>query len=109
VPFDVALAERIRRHVRGDLRISERHMFGGLCFTVNGNMCFGVIGDDLVVRVGPDGYVGALECRGVREMDFNGRPMRGWVYVAPEGVSSERSLGDWLDRGLDFAESLPAK
>lgn len=84
-------------------------MFGGLCFTVNGNMCFGIIGDDLVVRVGPDGYADALTRSGAREMDFNGKPMRGWVYVAPEFVKARRSLAEWLDRGLDFAESLPAK
>jgi TfoX/Sxy family transcriptional regulator of competence genes len=109
MPYDEGLAERIRSHLRGDLRLSERKMFGGLCFVVSGNMCLGIVGDDLLVRVGPDAYPEALAHPFAREMDFTGRSMKGFVYVAPAGLSGDDDLLEWLDLGLDYAESLPAK
>jgi hypothetical protein len=84
-------------------------MFGGLCFMVGGNMCVGIVGDDLMVRVGPDGWEEALSRPHAREMDFTGKSMRGMVYVAPEGLSEDDDLRKWVDRGLDYASSLPAK
>ena len=109
VAYDEDLAERIRVLAPTTLPLAERKMFGGLCFMINGNMCFGIVGDELMVRVGPNSYVTALARAHAREMDFNGRPMKGFVYVAAPGLRSDRSLTAWLARGLSFAESLPAK
>lgn len=84
-------------------------MFGGLCFMVNGNMCFGVVGSELMVRVGPDAYEEAVSLPDAREMDFTGRSMRGMVYVSEAGISEDENLRGWLARGLGFASALPPK
>jgi TfoX/Sxy family transcriptional regulator of competence genes len=89
--------------------MSERKMFGGLCFMSSGNMCFGVLGDEIMVRVGPDAYTEALQLPHAREMDFTGRSMRGMVYVDPDGISEDLDLEAWLQRGLAYARSLPPK
>jgi TfoX-like protein len=109
VAYDEGLAERIRELVAGDPTMSERKMFGGLCFMTSGNMCFGIVGEDLMVRVGPEEWIGALARPFAREMDFTGRSMRGMVYVSPEGISEDEGLWNWLRLGLDHASSLPAK
>jgi TfoX/Sxy family transcriptional regulator of competence genes len=107
--FDEGLAARIREATDDAPDISERKMFGGLCFMANGNMCVGIVGSDLMVRVGPDAYEDALAAPCARVMDFNGRPMRGMVYVSPDGVSDDAELAEWVGRGLVFARSLPPK
>ena len=96
--YDEGLADRIRKSLGLDALLSERKMFGGLCFMVNGNMAFGIVGEDLMVRVGPERYDEALSRPFAREMDFNGRPMRGFVYVEPEG-SRWPSGWPWRSRG----------
>ena len=75
----------------------------------DGNMCFGIVDSELMVRVGRDAHAEALALPHVREMDFTGRPSRGMVYVDPEGLSEDHDLHGWLQRGLDFARSLPPK
>lgn len=108
--YSETLAERVREALvpRGDA-VAEIKMFGGLCFTLQGNMCVGIVGDDLMVRVGPDGYDEALTRPHVREMDFTGKPMRGLVYVDPSGVTEDDDLESWVRRGVSFASSLPPK
>lgn len=107
--YSEQLADRIRTALRGARAVSERTMFGGLAFMVRGNMCVGVIDDKLMVRVGPDGYERALKLTHARPMDFTGKPMRGFVYVTPEGTRTPRQLRAWVDRGLEFAKTLPRK
>jgi len=107
--FDEGLAERIREHTETDPSISEQKMFGGLCFMSGGNMSFGVLGNEIMVRVGPDAYAAALELPHAREMDFTGRSMRGMVYVDADGISEDGDLRVWLQRGLTYARSLPPK
>jgi TfoX N-terminal domain len=109
MPFDELLASRIRQQVGGDPTMSERKMFGGLCFMTSGNMCFGVVGDDLMVRVGPDHWKESLKMPFAREMDFTGRSMKGMVYVSSEGLGEEGTLRQWLETGLGYASSLPRK
>ena len=82
-------------------------MFGGLTFTLGDKMCCGVVKDDLMVRVGPEGYGAALAEPGARPMDFTGRPMKGMVYVASDGYRAEADLARWVGRGADFAASRP--
>ena len=107
---DPRLLGRLRTLVARRTGVTEKRMFGGYCFLADGNMCFGVTGDDeLMVRVGPDAYEAALEKRHAREMKFTGRPLRGFVYVAPPGIRTKAQLLAWVDRGLKFARSLPPK
>ena len=105
--YNQHLAARIRRLLAGQPGIVERNMFGGLTFMVMGNMCCGVLNDDLVVRVGPDRYQAALAEPYARPMDFTGRPLKSMVYVATEGLESDNDLKDWVDQGLSFARFLP--
>jgi hypothetical protein len=109
VAYDEELAERIRHLLTADPSLSERKMFGGLCFMTNGNMCFGIVGDDLMVRVGPEAWQESLSQPFTREMDFTGRSMRGMVYVSSEGLCEDEALAEWLGVGLDFAGSLRPK
>ncbi len=73
------------------------------------NYCCGVLNDDLVVRVSPKLHDNVLGEPNAREMDFTGRPMRGWVYVAPDGTAADGSLAAWVNRGVEYARSLPPK
>ena|SRR5271166_6043349 len=107
--YDEHLADRIRALLADGGDVAELKMFGGWCATVAGNMAIGVLGDDLIVRVGPTAYPDALSEAGVREFDFSGRPMAGWVFVDGSAVRTDDGLGDWVDRGVGFARSLPAK
>ncbi|MGC2449191.1 MAG: TfoX/Sxy family protein [Candidatus Sulfotelmatobacter sp.] len=107
--FDENLAERLRLLFRGKYRVTEKKMFGGLAFMVNGHMCCGIVATDLVVRTGPDAFEDALERPNTRPMDFTGRPMKGFVYVVPAGYRSDRDLKSWAQSGLDFVLSQPPK
>lgn len=107
--YSEELAERIRSRFATYSGLTERKMFGGLCFLLNGNMCFGIVGEKLMVRVGAEGQEEAFRYPHVHPMDFTGRPMKGMIYVAPEGTLSERDLAVWVERGLRHTQSLPAK
>lgn len=109
MPYDEKLADRIRSVLARRRGVSEKKMFGGLTFLVRGNMFCGVVGSDLMVRVGASAYEQALSRPHVREMDFTGRPLQGMVYVGATGVRTAKQLQSWIDRGLRFARSLPAK
>jgi TfoX-like protein len=109
VAYDESLAERVRAVIGDDPRLHEQKMFGGLAFMISGNMCVGIVGDDLMVRVGKDAYEGALRQPHAREMDFTGTPMRGIVFVETAGTATRSALEQWVDRGLAFAGSLPRK
>ena len=107
--YDEGLAERVRDALEDEPDVTERKMFGGLCLMLRGNMCCGIVGDELMVRVGPDAWEASLALPHAREMDFTGRSMRGMVYVGVEGIASDRHLDAWVARGVAFAGSLPAK
>lgn len=107
--FDEKLARRARALLQEHPDVEERKMFGGLAFLLRGHMCCGVLGSDLMVRVGAGDYATALTEKHVRPMDFTGRPLTGMVYVAAAGLRTEKGLRNWIERGLRFAESLPAK
>jgi TfoX/Sxy family transcriptional regulator of competence genes len=107
--YDTNLGPRIREVLKNRRDIVEKQMFGGVAYMVNGNMAVGIVKDDLMVRVGPDAHDEALTRPHTRPMDFAGRPMRGMVYVAPAGVSTDAALGDWVHRAVDHALTLPAK
>jgi len=107
--YDETIADRVRTALANRDDVIEKRMFGGLAFLVRGHMCCGVLGSDLVVRVGPTSYSAALKEPHAREMDFTGRPLKGLVYIGTHGISSDGSLRRWVDRGLEFVVSLPRK
>ena len=107
--YDEGLAQRLRDALADEHGLSERRMFGGVAFMLDGNMAVGVSGDELMVRVGTDRFDEALARSHARIFDLSGRPMNGWVLVAPEGTAHDADLADWLAFGVSFARSLPPK
>jgi TfoX/Sxy family transcriptional regulator of competence genes len=109
VAYDKELADRVREQLSARADVSERKMFGGIAFMVAGNMACGVLGENLIVRLGDEEGEKALKEDGVREFDFTGRPMKSIVYVSPDRTSDDDRLAEWVEAGADYAASLPAK
>jgi hypothetical protein len=103
------LVERVTKGLANRRGVTERRMFGGICFLLNGNMVCGAVGDDLVVRVPATDYDAVLGMPHARPMDFTGRPLKGFVYVAAGGWRSDSELTAWLARAMAHAASLPPK
>jgi hypothetical protein len=110
VAYDEQLAHRVRGRLGAVDGVSERAMFGGLAFLVDGNMAAGLTGgDELMVRLGPDAGDAALDEPHTRPFDMTGRPMRGWILVEAAGIATDAQLGAWVERGVAFARTLPPK
>ncbi|MES2126878.1 MAG: TfoX/Sxy family protein [Pseudomonadota bacterium] len=109
MPFDEGLAERIREVLATDRHVMEKRMFGGLAFMSGGYMFIGIAGPALMVRVGPENYEKALSQPHVREMDFTGKPMKGYVFVDPPGFEDAADLSNWVDLCHRFVKTLPPK
>ena len=107
--YDEVLAQRISLILEGTPGLVEKNMFGGVGYMIHGNMACGVNQEDLIVRVGPDGYDQALKQPHVSVFDMTGRPMKGWVTLSPEGYQDQAELKAWIQKGVDFAKSLPPK
>ena len=106
---DEILAARLRDLLAGNSAVQEKKMFGGVAFIVNGNMSVGVHKHWLIARLSADEAGEALQRPGAKVMDITGRPMKGWIMVAPEGIADEESLRAWADESVAFAASLPPK
>lgn len=112
--YDTGLAARVRQwfHRQG-VAVEEKRMMGGLCFMVKGKMCLGVESQRLMVRLDLAVYETALQRPGCTPMDFTGRPMKGFVWVNLDALSTERSLNEWAALALEFnpraKASKPAK
>ncbi len=104
--YDEGLAERLAEILARRKGVTSKKMFGGLCYLLGGKMFVGIVKDTLMVRVGPAAYADALAQPHAREMDFTGKPMKGYVFVAPAGFDSERDLRAWVDRALAFVATL---
>ena len=107
--YDEALAVRIRRCLESRTDVIEKKMFGGLCFMVGGTMCCGLTKTDFMVRVGPERYDEALAQPHARPMDFTGRPLKGMVYVHPDGLRTDAALARWVRRALSFASEVEGR
>ncbi|MEM7009085.1 MAG: TfoX/Sxy family protein [Thermodesulfobacteriota bacterium] len=103
------MAKRISNIFSDDKNIGEKKMFGGIAYMYKDHMCVGIVDDMLMVRVGSEQYEKALSEKYVRPMDFTGKPMKGYVYVEPKAIKSEKSLRTWIDKGIAFANTLPPK
>ncbi|HWM11932.1 MAG TPA: TfoX/Sxy family protein [Solirubrobacteraceae bacterium] len=109
MPYNENLAGRVREQLSDEQGITEKGMFGGLAFQLEGNMAVGVSGDELTVRVSPEKADDALAEPHARPFGSKGRPMKGWIVVAEEGVEGEKELAGWVARGVEHARSLPPK
>lgn len=107
--YSEELADRVRDAVDGRPGVTERKMFGGIAWMVNGNMACGIIGEDLMIRLEREDAETALAEEHVGPMEFTGRPMRGFIMVEAAGTEDDVDFGRWVDAAADFAESLPAK
>jgi hypothetical protein len=107
--FDVALAERLRKVLKNTPGVIEKRMFGGIAFMLRGHMFVGIVDATLMARVGPEEYEAALSKQHVREMDFTGKPMRGYVFVDPAGIRTAKNLGAWTNKCIAFVSTLPRK
>lgn len=107
--YDMKLAQRMRSAIGSVESLSEREQFGGLASMVQGNVACGIIGDDLLVRVGPDRHQETMASTAAKPFALTGRPARGWVLVSQSGLASASALKKWVGQGLDFAASLPPK
>lgn len=106
---DEMLVGRIRDIVADAMGVTERTMFGGTCFFLNGNILVGAWNDALIARVGPDAAQKALSKPHVRIMDITGKPMRGWLIIEPPGIETDRQLKGWIKQATTFVSTLPAK
>ncbi len=107
--YDEDVAYRIRAALADQDGVTEKKMFGGLAFMVKGHMCCGLAKGQLMVRVGPEQYAACLAQPHAREMDFTGRPMKGFIYVDEAGCDTDAELQAWVDRGVTFVTGLPPK
>jgi TfoX/Sxy family transcriptional regulator of competence genes len=106
--YDEALAARVREALATRTGLTERAMFGGLAFMLEGHMACGVVGGELMVRLGRERAAAALGLPHVRPMDFTGRPLAGMVFVDRNGLRGA-ALRRWVDAACGFAQSLPPK
>jgi TfoX/Sxy family transcriptional regulator of competence genes len=105
--YDVHLADRIRSILQSAGEFSEKKMFGGLAFMVNGHMCCGVVRTDLVLRLTPDEAAASLLQPHTRPMDFTGKPMKTMIYVSATGTDSDEDLAAWVSSAVKLARSVP--
>ena len=110
MPYDEDLANRLRELLADEDDITEKKMFGGLAFLLNGHMSWSASGKGgLLVRLDPAETDKALEREHVGRMEMGGRSMDGWLRVAPEGLKTKRQLEPWVKRSLKFVRTLPPK
>ena len=107
--YDEAFAGRIRKTLGKRKGLVEKKMFGGVAFLLNGNMCCGIHKDELIIRIDPDETDAALARPHTRRFDLTGRPMNGWILVAPKGIATDSQLGKWVAVAVQYAGALPPK
>ena len=111
--YDPVLASRLAKLIDEKFSavadLQSRKMFGGIGYLLNGNMCFGVHKDTLMVRVGVEAAHSILKEAHVRPMDLTGKVMKGWATVEPQAIVSERDLRRFCALAIDFVKTLPAK
>ena len=106
--YNEKLSQQIREALETTPGVEEKYMFGGICFMVNAKMCVGVIKDEMMCRIDPVIYEAALEKHGCREMDFAGRPMKGYVYITEDGMKTKKDLNYWIGLCLDYNKKAKA-
>jgi TfoX/Sxy family transcriptional regulator of competence genes len=107
--YDKGLADRVRTALKPYRGLSERNMFGGIAFMINGHMCCGVTQSDLMLRLAPDDVAAALKKPHARPMDFTGKPMKSMLFVSAKGTDSDAALSQWIEAAYAFVRTLPPK
>jgi hypothetical protein len=105
--FDEKLAARIRSQLGKKKGLTEKKLFGGIGFLLNGNLACAVSKEEMLVRVEPEATQDVLKQKYTRI--FGSRPMKGWILVAPEGLKTAKALAKWIEIGVAYAASLPPK
>jgi len=101
--YNEFLADRISHFFRDkSIPFELRKMMGGLCFMIDNKMCVGVIRDEIMARIHPDIYENSLKKEGCKEMNFTGRPMKGFVFLTGDAIDLDDDLDYWLQLALDF-------
>ncbi len=103
------LADRVRKVLSEREGVSQRRMFGGVCFMIHGNMCVGTWKGSLIVRLDKKDHDKTLAEPHTKPADITGRVMKGWALLEPAGIDSANDLETWVDRAASYAESLPPK
>ena len=106
--YNEDLANRVRKAFHDLPNVEEKKMMGGLTFMVNSKMCLGIVKDDLMARIDPEIYEMALSKKGCREMNFTGKPMKGFVFISPIGTDNQKDLRYWVELALDFNKKAKA-
>ena len=109
MPYSTTLEDKIEDIVHSWDSLEKKKMFGGICYLINGNICFGVWKDCLIVRMALELAAEKLNNDHVREFDITGKPMKGWLMVEKGSWTKRSELAIWLDIGRSFALSLPKK
>lgn len=109
MPYNETLAEEVKLILKKYPSFKMKKMFGGVCFLLHGNMACGVLNNDLIIRVGPENYEQNLALPETKKFDITGRPMKGWVMVSFDNQQEFDDLEVWVEKGVDFALTLPPK
>jgi TfoX/Sxy family transcriptional regulator of competence genes len=110
VAYDIDLANRVRELVQDEPGLTEKRMFGGLAFLINGNMAVSASGQGgLLLRVDPADTAALVRRPEASRFEMRGREMDGWLRIDPSGLATKRQLTSWVSRGIRYARSLPAK
>ena len=111
MPYNEAIAEKIRKALTGTKKLTEKKMFGGIAFMVNDKMCMGVDKDDIMLRCDPGQMEELLSKKGARPFDLTGKPMKGWLLVSPEGTKSKKDFDFWAQVAVEANKkaATPAK
>ena len=109
MPHSKQIEEKIEEVVGRWKQIEKKKMFGGLCYLLHGNMCFGIYKDYLIIRTDIDLAEKKLKEKNVKPFDITGKPMKGWLMVEENGLKGQVELKNWLDMGKKFALALPKK
>lgn len=108
--YDEELADRVREHVEQENGLTEKRMFGGLAFLINGNMAVAAsTKGGLMLRVDPQHIESLLQRPGAEPFEMRGRVMNGWLRIAVDAATADDELAQWVRRGVDYAKSLPPK
>ena len=100
--YSEELAARVRKIFSTLKNVEEKRMIGGLTFMLNDKMCAGILNDDLMIRIDPDEYDNALKKPGCRQMDFTGKPMKGFVLIGTRGTKDQKDLKYWVGLAIEY-------
>lgn len=107
--YNQELEQRIDQLINSFGEITKKKMFGGIGYMMNGNMCFGIHKEYLILRLSTEKASEMLKEEYTKPFDITGRPMKGWVMISPDKIETEEKLSGFLETGIEFVKSLPPK